>query len=93
MKKLLEFINEEKGDNIDDQWLNDDKPVMTYDGRPAIITNIDYAQVPNMIYGKVKMKDSLFDFIWYENGECYKAVDLYGNPKVVDKNDNLVKSI
>ena len=35
MKDLQTYILETKGDSIDDQWLNDEKPVMTKDGRQA----------------------------------------------------------
>ena len=41
MKKLKDFVFEQKGDPIDDQWIQDEKPVMTKDGRQVIITDID----------------------------------------------------
>lgn len=94
MKSLQEYIlNEKKGDPIDDQWLNDEKPVMTADGRQVIVTKIDLKEVPNVIYGQVKMKDKLFDYEWYDDGTCKKALDQMGNPKKADEADILVKAI
>ena len=93
MKKLSDFIIEHKGDAIDEQWLNDEKPVMTADGKQVIITKIDYEEVPNVIHGSVKIKDKLFEFEWLEDGTCQKSLDRYGNPKQPDDNDKLVKAI
>lgn len=94
MKSLQEYIlNEKKGDPIDDQWLNDEKPVMTADGRQVIVTKIDLKEVPNVIYGQVKMKEKLFDYEWYDDGICKKALDQMGNPKKADEADVLVKAI
>lgn len=92
MKKLSKYIIE-KGEQLDDQWLNDEKPVKTEDGRQAIITHIDRSQVPNIIHGQVKMIDSLFDFTWEETGKCLTCVDQYGNSKQPSKADNLIKQI
>ena len=91
MKDIKEFILEQKGDPIDDQWIQDEKPVMTQDGRQVIITKVDYKEVPNVIYGQVKMKEKLFDYEWLDDGTCQKALDQYGNPKKADNADNLVK--
>jgi len=93
MKTLSEYILEFKGDPIDDQWIHDEKPVMTKDGRQAIITNIDYSEVPNIIHGQVKMDTKLFDYEWDDTGMCIKALDRMGNPKKSDMSDNLVKAI
>lgn len=93
MKTILEIINEAKGDNIDEQWLNDNKPVMTSDGRQAIITKVDYSVVPNVIYGQVKMKEKLFEYEWNDMGLCTKALDQMGNPKKPDEADKLVKAV
>lgn len=93
MKDLKLFILEHKGDPIDDQWLNDEKPVMTKDGRQVIVTEIDLKEVPNIIKGKVKIKDELYDYEWEDNGTCKKAIDQYGNPKKPDDADKLVKAI
>lgn len=93
MKTILEIINEAKGDNIDEQWLNDNKPVMTSDGRQAIITKVDYSVVPNVIYGQVKMKEKLFEYEWNDMGLCTKALDQMGNPKKPDDADKLVKAV
>ena len=35
---IKQAIMETKGDPVDEQWLNDEKPVMTKDGRQVIIT-------------------------------------------------------
>ena len=93
MKKFSTFITEHKGDPIDDQWLQDEKPVMTENGLQVIITEIDIKQVPNIIKGKVKIKNDLFDYEWEDNGTCIKAIDQYGNTKKPDNGDKLVKAI
>jgi len=93
MKHLSTYLLEMKGDAIDDQWLNDEKPVMTKDGRQVIITNIDLKEVPNIIHGHVKMKDKLFEYEWLDDGTCQKAVDQLGNPKKTVEADNLVKAL
>lgn len=93
MKKFKQFISETKGDDIDDQWLNDEKPVMTKDGRQVIVTEIDLKEVPNIIKGQVKIKDELVEYEWEDNGTCKKAIDQYGNPKKPDDSDKLVKAI
>lgn len=93
MKKLTDYINEAKGDPIDEQWINDEKPVMTKDGRQVIVVSVDYEQVPNIIKGQVKMSDKLFDYEWQDTGVCVKAVDNIGNPKKCSESDNLVKAV
>ena len=85
MKKLSDYILEVKGDLIDDQWIQDEKPVQTKDGRQVIITKINYEEVPNIIIGKVKIGTDLFDYEWEDSGICVKALDKYGNPKKPDK--------
>lgn len=92
MKKLKDILAEKKGDPIDDQWLNDEKPVMTKDGKQVLITNIDYKEVPNVITGQVKVKDDkTVEYTWLDNGTCTKAIDQFGNPKKPDEADTLVK--
>ena len=86
-------ILETKGDPIDEQWLNDENPVMTKDGRQVIITEIDLKEVPNIIKGQVKMKTKLFDYEWLDDGTCSKALDQLGNPKKPDDADTLVKAV
>ena len=81
MKNLQTYILETKGDPIDDQWLNDEKPVMTKDGHQVIITKIDFDEVPNIIHGQVRIKNELADYEWLDDGTCQKAIDQYGNPK------------
>lgn len=94
MKKFTEIVNEVRGQHIDMQWINDEKPVMTKDGRQVIVTKVDIEEVPNVIYGKVKMKDDkLQEYQWNDLGVCLKAIDNFGNPKKPDASDNLVKAI
>ena len=93
MKKFTTYILETKGDPIDEQWINDERPVMTKDGKQVIITKVDYEEVPNIIHGSVKIKDKLFEYEWMDDGTCQKATDQYGNPKQPDENDKLVKAI
>ena len=92
MKNITDYIYEQKGDPIDDQWLNDEKPVMTQDGRQVIVTEIDLKEVPNIIKGQVKMGTKLFDYEWADDGTCQKAIDQYNNPKKPTESDNLVKA-
>ena len=91
MKKISEFLNTNKNEPVDDQWLNDENPVKTADGRQAIILDIDMKKVPNVIKGQVKMKTKLLDYEWQDDGVCIKATDQYGNPKKPTEDDNLVK--
>ena len=93
MKKLSTYVFEGKGDPIDENWLNNEKPVMTKDGRQVIITKIDYEKIPNIIYGQVKMNEKLFEFEWEDSGKCIKATDRFGNGKQCESIDNLVKAI
>jgi len=92
MKKLSDIINEMKGEVIDDQWINDEKPVQTKDGRQVIVTSVDLKEVPNIIKGQVKMGSKLFEYEWMDDGICIKALDKFGNPKKPDIADNLVKA-
>ena len=94
MKKYTERIYEIRGQHIDMQWINDEKPVITKDGRQVLVTKVDISEVPNIIHGKVKMKDGkLQDYEWNDIGVCIKAIDNFGNPKMADSSDNLVKAI
>lgn len=95
MQTLTEYIknvNEVLGQPIDDQWIDNQKPVMTKDKRQAIIINRDMSQVPNILKGQVKIMDKMFDYEWEDNGNCIKAVDQYDNPKKPSDSDNLVKA-
>ena len=62
----IKDINEMRGNHIDMQWINDEKPVMTKDGRQVIVTKVDISEVPNIIYGKVKMKDEKLQEVGYK---------------------------
>lgn len=78
---------------IDDQWINDDKPVCTRDGRKVYIMGIDMSQVPNVLKGAVSMNGRTFDFEWYDTGECKYAVDNIGNPCRPSEKDDLCKDM
>jgi hypothetical protein len=92
MKKISELINEYRGNVIDDQWINDEKPVMTKDGRVAVILSVDMKEIPNVIKGQVKIDDEMVDYEWLDNGICVKACDRNGNPKNPSESDTLVKA-
>ena len=92
MKKLKDFVFEQKGAPNDDEGIQDEKPFMTKDGHQVIITDIDYKEVPNIIKGQVKMGTKLFDYEWDDTGMCTKALDRMGNPKKSDESDNLIKA-
>ena len=94
MKSLKEYINiyEDNVENIDDQWLNDKKPVKTVSGYNVLIEKIDRSQVPNIIKGKININDKIYDWEWNDDGTCIKATDNYGNPKEINERDRLVKS-
>lgn len=91
MKTINDLVNEANNSLIDMQWINDEKPVKTRDGRQVIVVSVDMAKVPNIIHGQVKMKNKLFDYEWSDNGKCVKALDSLGNPKKTDDADDLVK--
>lgn len=91
MKNLVDIVKEMRNEPIDDQWIQDEKPVKTRDGRQVIVTSIDYEQVPNIIKGQVKMGTKLFDYEWDDTGMCTKALDKMGNPKKAEESDNLIK--
>ena len=94
MRSLKTYLqlNEVLGQPIDDQWINDEKPVMTKDKRQVIIIDKDISKVPNILKGQVKIMNQLFDYEWEDNGTCISAVDQYGNPKKPTESDNLVKA-
>ena len=56
MQTLTEYIkqvNEVLGQPIDDQWIDNEKPVMTKDKRQVIIIDRDMSKVPNILKGQV----------------------------------------
>lgn len=95
MKRLIDIIAEDNNikdkDAISIDWINDNKPVQTKGGNQAIVSRVDISKIPNVVIGKVKVKDTLVDYEWSEDGICISAKDQYGNPKKPDKNDNLIK--
>lgn len=93
MKKISEFLNKKENEPIDDEWLDNQNPVRTADGREAIVLDIDMSKVPNVIKGQVKEKDRLVDYEWEDNGRCIKATNMYGNPQKPTEDDMLVKNI
>ena len=93
MKTLEQFINEHKGQPIDDQWINDDKPVMTRDGRKVDVLSVDMKSVPNIIIGQIKDGNKVLNFKWEDDGKCVSAEDNLGNPVRPTDDDYLVKAI
>lgn len=93
MKTLTQIVNEHKGQLIDDQWLNDEKPVMTRDGRPVTVISVDIKSVPNIVIGQIKDGDKILNYKWEDDGTCISAEDRLGNPSKPSKDDDLVKGI
>lgn len=93
MKTLEQFVNEHKGQPIDDQWINDENPVMTRDGRKVEILSVNMKEVPNIIIGQIKDGDKVLNFKWEDDGTCISAEDKIGNPVRPTREDDLVKAI
>jgi hypothetical protein len=93
MKTLEQFVNEHKGQPIDDQWINDENPVMTRDGRKVEILSVNMKEVPNVIIGQIKDGDKVLNFKWEDDGTCISAEDKIGNPVRPTREDDLVKAI
>ena len=92
MKSLIKYISEQKGDIIDDQWIQDEKPVMTKNGYDVKITDVDISVYPNVITGNVYLPNNVIaTYKWTDDGNCIQAADNIGNPKQPDENDALVK--
>ena len=91
-QEINQDINEFKLEPIDDQWINDENPVMTKDGRKVYITSVDLSVVPNIIHGNVIMGKNIFAFSWEDDGTCISAQDKLGNPIKPSENDQLVKA-
>lgn len=92
MKSLKYYLQESKGQSINQQWLDSKKPVITRDGRNVLIEKIDYSEIPNVIYGKVAWKEQSFDFKWDDTGKCIEAADKMGNPCAPAAADDLVRA-
>ena len=93
MKTLSQIINEHKGQPIDDQWINDEKPVMTKDGRAVTVLSVDMKSVPNIIIGQIQDGDKILNFKWEDDGTCISAENKLGNPERPTEDDTLVKAI
>jgi hypothetical protein len=93
MKTLQQIVNEHKGQPIDDQWINDEHPVMTRDGRTVNVISVDFKNVPNIIIGQVSDKDGILNYRWQDDGTCIAAEDKQGNPIKPSKDDDLVKAV
>ena len=93
MKDLTQFILEQQNKPIDQAWLDNEKPVMTADGRPAVILDIDMSDVPNKLKGQVKVGDKMCDYEWIDDGTCTIATDEHGNPQKPSDKDKLVKAL
>lgn len=98
LKDILEqwrdahVVSERRGEPIDMQWVNDERPMMTQDGRQVIIVEIDMEKVPNEIVGSVSQFGKLCDYRWSEDGTCVHATDRHNNPVKPTDKDNLVKA-
>ena len=92
MKGLEQFITEQAR-KIDQAWLDNEKPVMTADGRTAVVLDIDISKVPNIIKGQVKDGDKMCDYEWDDTGKCTYASDEHGNPQKPSDKDDLVKAL
>lgn len=90
MRSIRE-IAESLGQKIDDQWIDNEKPVMTRDKRQAIIVDIDQSKIPNILKGTVLIDKKQVDFEWDDTGKCIKASDALGNPVKPEEKDDLVK--
>ena len=93
MKTLQQIVNEHKGQPIDDQWINDEKPVMTRDGRKVEILSINMKEVPNIIIGQIKDGNKVMNFKWEDDGTCISAENNLGNPTKPTSEDDVVKAI
>lgn len=92
MKHLTDIVLEHVGQPIDDQWINDEKPVMTKDGRQVKVLSVDMTKVPNVVLGQVVVDDKVFNYEWNDDGTCIKATDSLGNSSKPSDDDNLVKA-
>lgn len=92
MKKISDFIKESVGQPIDDNWLNNNKPVQTKDGRTAVVLDIDISKVPNIVVGQVNNDGVMCDYKWNDDGHCIEAKDAKGNPVRPSSDDDLVKA-
>lgn len=90
-RNIIDIVNEAKGQKIDDQWISDEKPLQTKDGRTAVVTDIDQSKVPNILKGQVLVDKKMVDFEWDDTGKCLKASDALGNPQTPTDKDTLVK--
>ena len=91
--KNTNIITEFKFEPIDDQWINDENPVMTKDGREVKVTSVDISSVPNIIHGNVIVDGKELAFTWEDDGTCISAQDKLGNPYKPSEDDQLVKAI
>lgn len=89
-----QLINEVEGTNIDQYWLDNNKPVQTQSGVQVKIINIDYSHVPNIITGELNINNKKQIWKWYDTGECIESTDKFGNKsKSNQERDKLVKAI
>lgn len=94
MKSLIQYIlKEQQFNKIDMDWIDNENPVCTIDGRQVNVKRVDYKEVPNIIIGEVYYKDSDIwqEFRWDDTGRCKSAKDAKGNGYAPGQNDNLVK--
>lgn len=93
MKNLEDYVYENIGQPIDDNWLDNEKPVQTKDGRIAVVLDVDISKVPNVIIGQVKNDNVMTDYKWSDDGTCIYATDKHGNPYKPSDDDMLVKGM
>lgn len=89
---ITRALNESKGGPVTQQWIDSRKPVMTRDGRQAMIEKVDYSQIPNIITGKVVDNETSAGYEWDDTGKCVSAKDNVGNPRAASRSDDLVRA-
>ena len=73
MKKFSEILNEQKGQPIDDNWINNEKPVQTKNGNQVIITNVRHKE---SLMDAENSLDMVLRSIENEMSEDFYSIDL-----------------
>ena len=73
MKKFSEILNEQKGQPIDDNWINNEKPVQTKNGNQVIITNVRHKE---SLMDAENSLDMVLQSIANEMSEDFYSIDL-----------------
>lgn len=102
-KRIQDFVNEANDlkelkrlfpgrEPVDSDWLDNDKPCCTADGRPVVIDDVDISQVPNVVTGRVDYGDGKYaDYKWNDDGTCTVAADAMNRPVQASTMDYLCK--